>query len=231
MRPKSYVLGSALVGGLLLGWNPIALLAQVGTFTATATVKSASGQLTAPVTIVITRLTTDAERAKVTDALKKGGTAPVVQVLTGGPDVGYIEIGARKTALKYAYVRPTSGGRLVTVVAPTPIVHLGAGLPDAKPKAGFDLAIVVLDVKDAGAGSGELAPAATIKVTEAGAIQTQDYGADVVMLTNVRVQEVSRERSDISRPPSVSGGRTHAQGSVIGLQVLSGLNRSMVLKF
>ena len=191
MRPKSFVLGSTLVVGLILGWNPIAVsvLAQAGTFTATATVKSASGQLTAPVTIVVTRLTTDAERAKVADALKKGGTAPVIQVLQGGPDVGYIEIGTRKTALKYAYVRPTSGGRLVTVVAPTPIVHLGAGLPDAKPKAGFDLAIVVLDVKDAGAGSGELAPAATIKLTDAGAIQTQDYGADVVMLTNVRFKK------------------------------------------
>ena len=91
--------------------------------------------------------------------------------------------------MKYAYVRAVSGGRIVTVVAPAPIVHLGAGLPEAKPKAGFDLALVLLEVKDAGPGSGEFAPAATVKLTDTGAIQTQDYGAAVVLLTNVQFKK------------------------------------------
>ena len=76
-------------------------------------------------------------------------------------------------------------GRLITVVAPTPIAYLGAGLPDAKPKAGFDLALALLQLSDAGPGTGELAPAATVKLTETGAVQTQDYGAEMVQLTNV----------------------------------------------
>ena len=189
MRRMTCVLGPAVVAGLLVVGNPSSILAQAGTFTATATVKTAAGQLTGPVTIVVTRVTTDAERDKVAEALKKGGTPAVVQMLKGAPDVGYIELGTRKTPLKYAYVRPVSGGRLVTVVASTPIVHLGAGLPEAKPKAGFDLALALLDVKDAGAGSGELVPAATLKLTDAGAIQTQDYGADVVVLTNVQFKK------------------------------------------
>jgi hypothetical protein len=187
-----HVLRLTLVAGLLLGWSPAASRAQAQgeTFTATASLKTGAGaQMTAPVTIVVTRLTTDTERATVVEALKKGGTAGVVQSLKAMGDVGYIEVGERRTPVKYAHVRPTSGGRLITVIAPTPIAHLGAGLPEAKPKAGFDLALAILEVNASGAGSGELAPAATIKLDDKGAIQTQDYGAEAVRLTSVQAKK------------------------------------------
>ena len=109
--------------------------------------------MTAPVTIVVTRMTTDQERATVVDALKKGGTPAVVQALKALKDAGYIEVGERRTTVKYAYVRPLGGGRLITVIAPTPIAHLGSDLPDAKPKAGFDLALALLEVMDSGPGT------------------------------------------------------------------------------
>ena len=144
--------------------------------------------MTAPVTVVVTRHTSDQERTSVMDALKKSeprGRA----VPQGHGRAGYIEIGDRRTPIKYAYVRPTDGGRLITVVAPTPILHVGAGVPDAQPKAGFDLALAALDVKTAGAGSGELAPAATVKVNDSGALQTQDYGAETIRLTNMQVKK------------------------------------------
>jgi hypothetical protein len=179
----------AIMAGLLLGWGPSASWAEAQgkTFKATASVKTAGGaQLTAPVTVVVTRMTADAERASVADALKKGGTAAVVESLKAMPDAGYIEVGQRRTTLKYAYARPMGGGRLVTVVAPTPIVHLGEGLPDAKPKAGFDLALAILEIKDSGPGTGELAPAATVKFSETHGIQTQDYGAETVLLKDVQ---------------------------------------------
>ena len=112
-----------------------------------------------------------------------------MQSLKGMADAGYIEIGDRRTPIKYAFVRPTDGGRLITVVAPTPILHVGAGVPDSQPKAGFDLALAALDVKTAGAGSGELAPAATVKVNDSGALQTQDYGAETIRLTNIQVKK------------------------------------------
>jgi hypothetical protein len=187
-----HVLRLAIVTGLMLGWYPAASSAQGQSqaFTATASLKTRAGaETTAPVTIVITRLSTDKERDAVVDALKQGGTTGAVKSLKAMADAGYIEVGERRTPLKYAYARPLSGGRLITVIAPAPIVHLGAGLPDAQPKAGFDLAVAILDVKDAGGGSGELAPAATIKVDETGAIQTQDYGAETVRLTNVQAKK------------------------------------------
>jgi hypothetical protein len=192
MRHTNRILGSAVVVGLLLGgsaWTS-RVLAQ-GTYVATASVKATTGTgtVTAPVTVVVTRLTTDQERDSVGAALKKGGSAAVVQTLKAMPDVGYIEVGERRTPLKYAYMRPIGGGRLLTVVAPTPIIHLGSALPDAKPKAGFDLALALLQLMDAGPGTGELAPAATIRLNEQGAIQTQDYGTDMVRLSNVMIKK------------------------------------------
>jgi hypothetical protein len=182
----------AVVAVLVLAWSAASSWAQAQgeTFTATASLKTQTGaQVTAPVTIVVTRLTTDKERATVADALKKGGTNGVVQSLKAMSDAGYIEVGQRRTPVKYAHARPTGGGRLITVIAPTPIVHLGAGLPDAQPKAGFDLALALLEVKDSGTGTGELAPAATIRLTDTGAIQTQDYGAEAVRLTDVKAKK------------------------------------------
>jgi hypothetical protein len=189
MRLTIRVLSRVAVAGLVLGPGTAASWAQapLETFTATASAKSAAGdQKTAPVTIVLTRQTTDDERAAVGAALKKDGTAGVVTALKGMADAGYIEVGERRTTLKYAYTRAMGGGRLITVIAPTPIAHLGANLPNAPPKAGFDLALAILEVKASGPGTGELAPAATVKMDDSGAIQTKDYGAETVWLNNIQ---------------------------------------------
>ena len=181
----------AVMAALLIGSSPAGARAQAQTetFTATASLKTAAGaQLSAPVTIVVTRLTTEAERTTVIEALKKGGTSGVAQALKALPDAGYIEVGQRRTTVKYAFARQTGGGRLVTVVAPTPIAYLGAGLPNAAPKAGFDLSLAILDLGASG-GTGELVPAATVKADPAGSIQTQDYGAEAVRLTNVQAKK------------------------------------------
>jgi hypothetical protein len=160
------------------------------TFTATATLSTATGKQTAPVTVVITRRTTDQERAKVAEALKKGGSPAVAALLKTMPAVGHLEIGKGRPSLKYAYERTTSSGRLVTVATDAPIASLWTDVPEAQPVAEFNLGLVILDLPVSGDGTGELAPAAKVKLTDAGAIQTEDYGgSDHVRLTNVRVKK------------------------------------------
>jgi hypothetical protein len=190
MTDKTCWLAAALVVPVLAGWIAPASQAQAPgeTFVATASLRGPSGTQTAPVTIVLTRFTTDQERTTVADALKTGGTPAVVQRLKAMDDVGYIEVGERRSPLKYAYARSTGAGRLITVISPSPIAYLGAGLPNAKPKAGFDLGLALLDLPTTGTGAGELAPAAKVKLNDAGAIETQDYGADVVRLTDAHVK-------------------------------------------
>ena len=102
MRHKLPLLRSAMVTGLLLAFASVSW-AQTETFTATASLKTATGAtMTAPVTVVVTRHTSDQERTSVMDALKKSGTSGVVQSLKGMADAGYIEIGDRRTPIKYA---------------------------------------------------------------------------------------------------------------------------------
>ena len=71
-----------------------------------------------------------------------------------------------------------------TVVADAPILHLGAGSADAKPKTGYDFAIVDLEVNAAGAGTGTFTPAAKITVKQ-DVFVVEDYSGEVVKLTGV----------------------------------------------
>ena len=155
------------------------------TYTATATVTTAgNASASAPLTVVVRKLTTDAERDELIAALKQGGAASGRALLAKRDDVGTLQLGGQKTAIKYAYARPTGNGEMMTVVTGEPIVFIGAGLPDAKPKTGYDLGLVFLEVGSA-PGHGELVPATKIRVDNDGAIVTEDYNAEVVKLSNV----------------------------------------------
>jgi hypothetical protein len=156
------------------------------TYTATATVKTAAGATaTAPVTITVTRWSSDEERAKAQTGLK-AGTAPLKKALDAMPDAGTIEVGSRTTPLKYARMVTTGGGSLVTVVATKPILYLGAGVPEPRPKAGHDFAFATFEVDASGKGTaGDLAPAATLKLGENDALVVDDYGVEAVRLTDI----------------------------------------------
>ena len=79
----------------------------------------------------------------------------------------------------------TDKGRLLTIVADQPILFLGAGVPGAKPKDGYDFAIIDIEVGATGSGSGTLAPAAKVTVKQ-DVFVVEDYGAELVRLTAVK---------------------------------------------
>jgi hypothetical protein len=156
------------------------------TITALASVKTAGGtSATAPLTVVVRQFTTDAERDELKAALKKGGTPSARALLEKRGDIGTVQLGGRKAAIKFAYAHTTGEGELITVVTAEPLVFIGAGVPGAKRAEGYDLGLVMLQVAQSGPGSGELVPATKIKIDEQDAIVTDDYSADVVKLSNV----------------------------------------------
>ena len=156
------------------------------TYTATATLKTAGGAtMTAPVTITISRWTTDAERTAALAALKKGEAA-LKTALAAMPSTGTIQVGGRSTPLHYARTLDTGGGKLVTVVATQPIAFLGAGMPEQKPKAGYEFAFATFEVDAKGKGAaGDLAPAAKLKLGPGDAVVIDDYGVEAVRLTAI----------------------------------------------
>lgn len=157
------------------------------TFTATASVKTAGGATaTVPVTIVVDRKISSAEADRVAAAVTKRETSALREALVALPAAGSIRLGAGKpTVTRLALERPTDKGRLLTIVSDQPILFLGAGVPGAPPKEGFDFAIVDIEVDEKGSGSGTLCPAATIAIRE-GAFVVGDYASEMLRLTDVK---------------------------------------------
>jgi hypothetical protein len=134
-------------------------------------------------------MSTDSEREQVLTALKAGGTARIHALIDKWAAIGTVQVGSSKTPVKYAFAQPGGGGRLMTVVTATPIAFVGAGLPAAPSRAGFDLGLLFLDVPASGAGHGELAPATKIALNKDGAVVTDDYGTATIVLSNVTAKK------------------------------------------
>jgi hypothetical protein len=178
-----YLTGTAIA--ILIGGLTVMAQATGETFTATATVKSPTASASTAVTIRVDKFVSDADRDRIMATIKAGDGAATRAALAAMPDIGFIEMAKRRTPVKYAYARPTGAGRLITVVTAQPILFLGGAAPDAKPKAGFDLALALLILDGNNAGDGELAPAAKVKMNETGAIVTDEYGSEVIRLTGI----------------------------------------------
>ncbi|MFL6280486.1 MAG: hypothetical protein ACJ731_10275, partial [Vicinamibacterales bacterium] len=161
--------------------------AQAETFTATASVKSAADAAAkAPVTIVVSRKMSQKEADSLTAAFKNGGASALRKALTGVPATGSVQLGGGKTTpTRMTLERPTEKGRLLTMVTDKPILFLGAGVPGAKAKDGYDFAIIDIEVNTEGAGAGTLSPAAKITVKN-GAFVVDDYASELVRLTDVK---------------------------------------------
>ena len=184
LNSRTVVLSSLLIAALAA--MPAA---QQGaeTFQATAAVTTAgSANATAPVTIVVTRKMPQDEADRLTKAFTAGGVAALRKALVGVAPTGSIQIGAGKPVpTRLTIERPAEKGRLLTIVSDTPIAFLGAGMPDAKPKEGFDFGIVDLMVDAAGSGTGTISPAAKVTVKQ-GAFVVDEYSGELVRLTGVK---------------------------------------------
>ena len=160
------------------------------TFTATASVKGAGGAAaTAPITVTVDRTTPQKEADTLVAAFKSGGAAGLRKALAGVKPTGSITLaGSKPTPARIAIERSTDKGRLITVVTDTPILHLGAGLPGAKPKEGYDFAVLDLEVATGGRGSGSLTPAAKLGL-KGGAFVVDGYSSEPMRLTAVTAKK------------------------------------------
>jgi hypothetical protein len=185
-------LGKMTMHGVL-GWTLMVAPASTAdsqsaaeTFTATASVKAAGGAAAStPVTITVDRKMSQPEADKLTAAFTAGGAAGLRKALVGVPPTGSVRLGAgAATPTRLTLERATDKGRLLTIVADKPLLFLGAGIPGAAPKEGYDFAVIDLEVDGKGSGSGTLAPAAKV-TSKQGAFVVEDYAGELVQLTAV----------------------------------------------
>jgi hypothetical protein len=187
MDPR-HIVEAVLSLSLSLATAP-AVRAQAGaeTFTATATVKTAGGATASvPVAIVVERKMSQDEADRLLTAFKKGGAAALHTALAGVPATGSVRLGdGAPTPTRIVLERPTDKGRLLTMVTDKPILFLGAGLPGAGPKEGYDFAVIDIELDESGRGSGSLAPAAKVTAKQ-GVFVVDDYAAELVRLVDVK---------------------------------------------
>jgi hypothetical protein len=156
------------------------------TFTAQAqAAKAGTGAIAGTIQVHVARYTPDADRASVENALKTGGFASFLTSLRKAPDVGYVQIGETKTAIRYARQTEAAKGRTIVVVTEKPLFYLGGAAPDAKPRAGFEVGLVELSVDDIGLGTGRMAAAARVRPGGDAGVQIDDYAETPIKLTSV----------------------------------------------
>ena len=157
------------------------------TFSANATVvKSGTAAASATLQIHIERYTPDADRTAVESALKIGGYPGFLTALRKAPEVGYVQHGDEKTAIRWARQTDTPKGRTIVVVTEKPIFFVGGGAATAKPRAGYEVAVIQMNVDDVGLGSGTMAGAARVKPGGETGVQIDDYADTPIKLATVR---------------------------------------------
>ena len=110
----------------------------------------APGAAAARIQVVIQRYTPDAERAALERALETSEYPAFLTALRSASDVGYVEHGTSRFTIRYARETKTGRGRRIDVVTDRPIFFVGGGAPEPKPRAGFDVAAVRMEIDDSG---------------------------------------------------------------------------------
>ena len=143
------------------------------------------GAAAATITIDIQRYTPDAERAAVEEALKTGGFAGFLAALKKAPAVGTVNFGGKSWTIRWAREQPGGTVRTITLVTDTPIFFVGGGSADAKPREGYDVALIQMQVSGAGLGDGTMAAAARVRPGGESGVQVDDYAEKPIKLVTV----------------------------------------------
>jgi hypothetical protein len=160
-------------------------------FSINANAAGDGGALASQFVIAVDRYNTDAERDALATVLKQGGYPAFLPALRKSPVVGHITVGKEQFDIRYAYAKAsattaTKDGRTIVVVTDKPLFFVGGGRADAKPRAGYEVAVAQFDVDDIGLGSGTMAMAARVKPGGPAGVQIDDYADKPVKLTTVR---------------------------------------------
>ena len=155
------------------------------TFSANAQAKAGAGSVAATIQIQIQRYTPDFDRTAVETALKQGGYPGFVTALRKAPEVGSVMVGDQKFPIRWAREQKTDKGRTIVVVTDKPVFFVGGGRTEAKPRAGYEVAVIQLMVDEIGLGTGSMAAAARVKPGGETGVQIDDYADEPIKLVTV----------------------------------------------
>jgi len=170
-----------ILGAMALAFTGRTALAQGETYAGTAALAGgAAGTSSMPLTMTVRRYATSAEREALIAAVKKGGAGAAHTLLAKRDTIGTLDVGGRKTPLKYAYAWDLNGRRQITLATADPV-----GIGNFKHEPGYDVGFILLDLDASGSGAGDFVPAAKVHVDEQNAIVTEHSSAGVMRVTGI----------------------------------------------
>ena len=181
-----------LITALLLG-VPIWVGAQAARpntpeiFSATAEAKNAKGAVSGTLEVRLNRYTPEFDRKTVEAALKEGGYPRFLLALRNAPEVGQLVLGGGEPfAIRYAREKVEAGGRTIVFVTDKPVFFIGGGRSGGtKPRAGYEVAVLQIQLDGKGQGSGTMAAAARVRPDGNGGVLLDDYAEELIALTKV----------------------------------------------
>ena len=155
------------------------------TFTANAQVIGTAGASATTLTIQVDKYSPDADRDAVLQALKQGGHAAFVEALRKAPAVGKLTMGGQTFDIRWARQERLPNARNIVLVTDKPTFFVGGGAVTAKPREGFDVAVLRFRMDDAGVGyDGTMAAAARVKSGATG-VEIDDYAEKPIELRSI----------------------------------------------
>ena len=134
----------------------------------------------------VSRYTPDFDRTDRRDGARLGGYPRFLTALRNAPEVGQLVLaGGQPYAIRYAREKVEAGVRTIVVVTDKPVFFVGAGRADAKPRAGYEVAVVQIQLDGTGTGSGTMAGAARVRPDGDGGVLLDDYAEEPVRVINV----------------------------------------------
>lgn len=156
------------------------------TFRVTASIVPASGDaagaITVPMTVRIDRYTPESARTKMTDGLKYGGYPGFLLALRETAAAGALEVAGESFPIRWAREEKADSGRRITLVTDAPVHFVGAARKGAKSTAGYEVAVLLLNVDATGHGDGTMAAAARVKPKDVTGVQVDDYAKAPITL-------------------------------------------------
>jgi hypothetical protein len=175
-----------MIGSVAMGATQAHKVTAPETFTCQAQGHTDAGASTSTVKIKIDRYIAPTDRKAIADSLTSGGYPKFLAALRAAPVLGQLEMGGQKFNIRWAHERPEGTGRAIVVLTDMPVYFLGGGRADAKPREGFELAVVQFTAHEVGFGVGTMAAAARVKSDGAGGVQIEDYAEEPIKLSYIK---------------------------------------------
>jgi hypothetical protein len=156
-------------------------------FTANANVANGAGAAAATIAIQVDRYSPEADRNAVAQALKQGGYPAFLIALRKAPAVGTLTLAGQTFDIRWAREQPVTNGRTIVLITDKPVYFVGGGNVNAKPREGYDVALLQFSMDDAGLGfKGTMAAAARVKPGGDAGVQIDDYADKPIELRTIR---------------------------------------------